>query len=161
MTLPGPGEERHEPADDIRFDEESVGRPAELFYPNVAEFVTTRLVYFYPLPVPESGLVWCPEWFRHAQALSRLDAVWRAWEHLRLDPALGISNWWTNYADPNMRALMDPLSGPFARCADGHQDNESLPSEPVPDGLFQDQRARWPLPADPLDFDRGRLSTTD
>jgi uncharacterized protein DUF4913 len=159
MTSPGPGE-RNESADDIRFDEESVGRPAELYYPNVAEFVTSRLVHFYALP-PEAGLVWCPSWFRHAQALSRLDAVWRAWEHLRLDPALGISNWWTNYADPNMRALMDPVSGPFARCVNGHQDNEPLPTDQVPDGLFLDQRARWPLPADPLDFERSRLSTTD
>lgn len=150
MTPPHPDEERDESAEDIRLDEESAGRPAQLWYPNVAEFVHDRLVHFFPLPSPKSELVWCPSWFRHPQALSRLDAVWRAWEHLRQDPALGMSNWWTHYADPNMRALMDPVDGPFARCVNGHQPNEPLPVDPLPEGLFSDQRELSPLADDPL-----------
>jgi len=142
-----------ESAEDIRRDEESVGRPAELFYPNVGEFVTDRLVHLVPLPPPESGQVWCSSWFRHAQALSRLDSIWRAWENLRFDPALGMSNWWTHYADPNMRALMDARTGPFARCVNGHQSNEPLPVDPAPDGLFTDQRNQAPLADDPLALD--------
>ena len=153
MTSPGPDEERDGSAEEIRRDEESVGRLAELFYPHVGEFVTDRLIYLYQRPTPESGLVWCPEWFRHAQALSRLDSIWRAWEHLRFDPAVGMSNWWTNYADPNMRALMDPVTGPFARCVNGHQDPEPLPVVTVPDGLFKDQRVTWPIATDPLALD--------
>ncbi len=153
MTSPGPDEVRDESAEDIRRDEESVGRPAELFYPSVAEFVTERLVHFYPRPTPESGQVWCSSWFRHAPALSRLDSIWRAWEHLRFDPAVGMSNWWTNYADPNMRALMDAVTGPFARCVNGHQDPEPLPLDRAPEGLFRDQRVTWPLATDPLALD--------
>lgn len=153
MTSPRPDEERDESAEDIRRDEESVARPAELWYPNVAEFVADRLAHLIPCPTPDSGQVWCSSWFRHAQALSRLDALWRAWENLRFDPALGISNWWTHYVDPHMRALMDPVTGPFARCADGHQNNEPLPLDPVPEGLFKDQRHTWPLSNDPLALD--------
>lgn len=141
-----------ESPEDIRRDEESVGLPAELFYPNVYEFVTDRLVYLCPMPPAEAGLVWCAEWYRHPQALSRLDAIWRAWEHLRQDPALGIANWWLHYADPTMRALMDP-HGPFARCADGHQPDEPLPSAPAPEGLFFDQRNALPVADDPLALD--------
>ncbi|MFE2757515.1 DUF4913 domain-containing protein [Actinosynnema sp. NPDC059335] len=156
MTTPPRGvEERDESAEDIRQDEERVGRPAELFYPHVAEFVTDRLIYLIPRPTPESRLVWCPSWFRHAQALSRLDSVWRAWESLRFDPALGMANWWTHYADPHLRALMDPVTGPFARCVDGHRSDEPLPVDLPPEGLFTDQRNTWnlPFPDDPLALD--------
>jgi Domain of unknown function (DUF4913) len=153
MTSPGPGDERDEPAENIQQDEERVGRPAELYYPSVAEFVADRLIHLYPRPAPESGLVWCPRWFQHPPALSRLDSIWRAWEHLRFDPAVGISNWWINYADPNMRALMDATTGPFARCAKGHRAPEPLPIDEPPDGLFKDQRVMWPLATDPLALD--------
>jgi hypothetical protein len=153
MTSPWLGEEQDESAEDIRRDEEDAGRPAELWYPHVAAFVTDRLVYLVNLPTPESGLVWCPSWFRHAGALSRLDSIWRAWEHLRQDPALGMANWWTHYADPHMRALMDPVTGPFARCANGHQPNVTLPVEQEPEGLFVDQRNKGPIADDPLALD--------
>lgn len=152
MTAPRPGEERDESAEEIRLDEESVGRPAELFYPNVAEFVSDRFIHLISPPTPESGRVWCSSWFRHAEALSRLDSLWRAWENLRFDPALGMANWWTHYADPHVRALMDPHTGPFVRCADGHQPNGPLPVDPVPDGLFTDDRNK-PMSDDPLALD--------
>ncbi|MBB6439516.1 DUF4913 domain-containing protein [Streptomyces candidus] len=141
MTEPR-AEERDESLDDIRRDEENAARPAELFYANVHEFVTDRLIYFIPRPAPGSGRVWCPDWFAHAQALSRLDSIWRAWENLRFDPALGMSNWWLHHADPNLRALMDPVTGPFGRCLDGHERQEPLPVNIPPEGLFTDQRGQ-------------------
>jgi hypothetical protein len=50
-----------------------------------------------------------------------MESIWRAWEHLRLEPALGISTWFLNHADPHMRVLMDN-KGPFKKCAyDGHK----------------------------------------
>lgn len=127
--------------DEIIGEEVQKAKSPDLFYRNAAEFVQDRLVYLFARS-PESGLVWCPEWYRHAEALSRLDAVWRAWENLRLDPATGISNWWLHHADPHMRVLMDPVAGPFARCTnEAHSD--ALPplrhQEPPP-GLFTDQR---------------------
>src|SRR6266496_3468658 len=139
-----------ETAEDIQRDEERARAAAQLHYANAAEFLADRLIHLVPLPPPESGLVWCPSWYRHAQAISRIDSIWRAWEHLRFDAAVGMSNWWTHYADPNMRALMDPVSGPFARCVNGHQTPVPLPLEQVPDGLFDDARLTWPTPIDPL-----------
>ena len=151
VTEPLP-DEQDESAEDIRRDEVDAGRPAELFYANVVDFVTDRLAFLVPLN-SGAGLVWCPEWYRHAQALSRLDSVWRAWENLRFDPALGMSNWWLHHADPHMRALADPVTGFFVRCAHGHQGDDPLPLETPPAGLFFDQRNRWVQSGDPFALD--------
>ena len=56
---------------------------------------------------------WAGEWWRYDEAVIRLEALWRAWEHLRQDPATGMSVWWRDHADHHMPALMAP-DGPFA-----------------------------------------------
>lgn len=156
MTPSAPDEEQS--LEDIRHDEEEANRPAELFYPSVDEFVTDRFIHLVGRPAPDSGRVWCEEWYRHAQALSRLDSIWRAWEVLRYDGGLGISTWWVQHVDPNLAALMDPVDGPFARCNEGHHPDsvEPLPHVPAPKGLFKDQRYTGPLPANPFALDRYR-----
>jgi hypothetical protein len=60
-------------------------------------------------------LRWCTRWHDHPEALLRLEALWRSWEALRLDPTLGIATWLTNYADPQLAALLH-RSGTFASC---------------------------------------------
>lgn len=61
-------------------------------------------------------LRWCTRWHDHPEALLRLEALWRSWEALRLDPTLGIATWLTNYADPQLAVLLH-RSGTFASCA--------------------------------------------
>lgn len=151
MTSPLDDEEQGESAEDIRQDEESAERGAELFYGNVNDFVTDRFVYFVSSPSATSGRVWCPEWYRHAEALSRLDSLWRAWEALRWDGGLGMSNWWLHHVDPHMRALLDPVTGPFVNCGDGHGTHEPLPVMQPPEGIFTDQRG--PRSRDPFALD--------
>ena len=51
---------------------------------------------------------WAAEWWRDAEAIVRLEALWRSWEHLRLDPATGMSVWLRDHADHHLAALMDP-----------------------------------------------------
>jgi hypothetical protein len=60
-------------------------------------------------------LRWCRQWQGHPEACLRLEALWRSWEALRLDPTLGIATWLTNYADPQLAALLS-RSGTFATC---------------------------------------------
>ena len=147
----GPSEDRLDKLlDEIIEDEIQKEKSPDLFYGNVEEFVKDRFVYLFARS-PESGLAWCSEWYRHAEALSRLDAIWRAWEHLRLDPATGMSNWWLHHVDPHMRVLMDPVAGPFTQCTNGvHNENPPpLPVQEPPAGLFFDQRAE-PLSGTPL-----------
>ncbi len=73
----------------------------------------------------------------------RLEALWRAWEHLRQDPSTGMSVWWRNHADHHMAVLMDP-DGPFAG-AEGPTNmckrGEPLPYVAPPPGMFIDVRA--------------------
>jgi hypothetical protein len=80
---------------------------------------------------------WCEEWWRHAEALSRIDALWRAWEALRLDPGTGLSVWWRDHADHHLAVLLD-ADGPFKGCGDGHIDDspELLRHTQPPTAMF-------------------------
>ena len=57
---------------------------------------------------------WAAECRRHPEAIVRLEALWRSWEHLRLDPATGMSVWLRDHADHHLGVLWDP-DGPFAK----------------------------------------------
>ena len=117
------------------------GPEPELVYSSAVEFFAELLAQSYVREVNEGAtFAWCPEWYKHPEALIRVEAIWRAWEHLRLEPALGISTWWLNHADPHMRVLMDK-GGPFKKCAfDGHKtpvrDRTALPHTTPEAGIF-------------------------
>lgn len=103
----------------------------EPVFPDLDAFVSEHLSQLIRRRVNGTSLTWCPGWWKHPEAISRLDALWRAWEHLRLDPALGMSQWWLYHADPHLAALMDPDTGPFAACSptEGHT---GYPLGPLP-----------------------------
>lgn len=107
------------------------------FYDALDQFVERQLAPMWRRQLDLSA-VWCPEWWRHAEAITRLDALWRAWEHLRLEPALGISVWLRDHADHHMAVLLNP-HGPFQYCNldKGHSTRlEPLPVLSPPAGLF-------------------------
>lgn len=110
------------------------GEGPGLFYPDVATFVADFLLPMYA----RSSRTWCPQWWRHAEGIYRLEALWRAWEHLRLDPATGASVWLRDHADPHMAVLLHS-DGPFKGCTPdaGHRARtKPLPADPPPRGLF-------------------------
>ncbi len=114
------------------------GEAPQLYFPNVEVFVLEYLAPTYCRSLEGTQRVWCPQWWRHAEAINRLEALWRAWEHLRLDPATGMSVWWRDHADPHMAALLAP-DGPFKGCGTerGHQPRSApLPVSAAPVGLF-------------------------
>lgn len=130
-----------QPGDEIDDDTDDV---PELVYPDVGTFVRDKIAYSYRREVTEGiDRRWCPEWWRHEEANSRLEALWRAWEHLRLDPATGMSVWWRDHADHHMEKLFDP-EGPFKACSvrEGHAVPDSisyipaLPMADEPSALF-------------------------
>lgn len=112
--------------------------PPTLYFPNVEVFVRELLAPTYRRSLDGRHRTWCPQWWRHAEAITRLEALWRAWEHLRLDPALGISLWLRDHADPHMATLLNP-DGPFKGCNPdkGHGGRlDPLPCDNAPAGLF-------------------------
>jgi Domain of unknown function (DUF4913) len=71
-------------------------------------------------------LTWCPEWYRHAEAIMRLMAMWEEWEHAVADGTM--SNWWLDHCDPHMAVLMSRDNGPFMACTE----KEHRPLGPLP-----------------------------
>lgn len=86
--------------------------PRKTYYANLDDFVRLYLREAYARPINGRTRVWAAEWWKYPEAVSRLDALWRAWEHLRLDPSAGMSVWYRDHADHHMATLMDP-DGPF------------------------------------------------
>ncbi len=119
---------------------ETPGPGPQLVYGNVSEFVDQFLRHAYRRKT--SGRLapwWSGEWWKHDEAVMRLEALWRAWEHLRLDPATGMSVWWRDHADHHMRVLMAD-DGPFHGSADAIDYGKPLTHVPPPEGLFVDER---------------------
>ncbi|MFI5716997.1 DUF4913 domain-containing protein [Nocardia sp. NPDC051750] len=120
---------------------ETPPQQGQLVYENVVEFVENYLSVVYRRQVSDlSDTVWCPQWWQHTEAVVRLDALWRAWEHLRRDPATGMSVWFLDHADQHMAVLLDPR-GPFKYCSvrNGHKDRlDPLPLAAPPLGLFSE-----------------------
>lgn len=124
----------------------------EPVYPTVEAWVVEFLAPTIRRRPTRSG-VWCPQWWRHAEAVSRLEALWRAWEFLRLDGTTGMSVWWRDHLNPHLADLIDQDRSPFAQCtANGHVGEEDpLPVELAPADWWGD---------DPTDSSDGNDSSS-
>ncbi len=108
--------------------------PAALVYDSAEEFLHQHLLPLYNRPLDSRNGKWCAQWFLHAEAVSRVDALWRAWEHLRLDASTGLSVWWKDHADVHMAVLLSQ-KGPFYACSSTrHNAPEPFPCEMAPEG---------------------------
>jgi hypothetical protein len=77
---------------------------------------------------------WCQQWWRHPEAIVRLEALWRSWELLRLDPTTGMGVWFRDHLDHQLPVLTGP-SGPFGDCDPSQHyepDPPALPVQPAP-----------------------------
>lgn len=111
-----------------------------LFYGSVDEFVSKHLRFMYVRRVGgNTARRWAGDWWNYGEAVSRLESLWRAWEHLRLEPATGMSVWWRDHADHHMEALM-ATDGPFRSSDEQNAEDGSLPYTKPPSGLFPDVR---------------------
>jgi|GEM_PF-2254721 len=104
-------------------------RDRAFVFRDVYAFVAEHLVQLYARPIREGDehFKWCPRWWEHTAAHSRLTALWQAWEALHDGTGTGPAHWWRDYADPTMATLTAP-DGPFAHCGFGrHQPPPALP----------------------------------
>lgn len=108
----------------------------QLVFGTSERFLHELLLPMYIRIIDSRNGTWCRKWFLHAEALSRVDALWRSWEHLRLDGKTGMSVWWKDHADPHMAVLLNQ-KGPFHECdLETHKDPEPLPCDMAPPGWF-------------------------
>lgn len=116
--------------------------PVEPCYPDVEAWVTQWLS---PLLRRNTNtkrggveLAWCVHWWAHAEAIDRLESMWRAWEAARASEDPGaVAHWWLTIADPMLAVLLDADIGPFSGCRrDGHQELPELPVEAAPPGWW-------------------------
>ncbi|MGP5220573.1 DUF4913 domain-containing protein [Arthrobacter rhombi] len=106
------------------------------FYDGPEEFLHEQLLPLYNRILDAKNGKWCRQWFLHPEAVSRVEALWRAWEHLRLDAATGMSVWWRDHADPHMTVLLDP-KGPFHPCSSTrHRTPPPIECEYAPEAWF-------------------------
>ncbi|MDP9417185.1 MAG: DUF4913 domain-containing protein [Actinomycetota bacterium] len=81
-------------------------------YPDMRAWVSEYFAPMYARPLG-GEFRWCRRWWDHAEAISRLEALWRSWETLRSDPGLGMATWYRDYLDPQFTVLLSNR-GPFA-----------------------------------------------
>lgn len=112
---------------------------ASLVFHSAEEWLTQWLLTVWTRPTGGPDTLWCPEWWRHPEAVVRVTAMWTAWEHLRLDPSTGASVWWRDHGDYHLRVL-HASDGPFVGCSprDGHTGRPvaDLATAPAPTGTF-------------------------
>jgi hypothetical protein len=136
-----------------------LAEPPGPYYPTLPQWVDEWLLPVYRRSVSGHQRAWCPQWWQHPEAVARLDALWRAWEHLRLDAATGMSVWFRDHADHHMTILLD-ADGPLKGCNATHSARplEPLEHEPPPPGAFEpDDRF---IPSTPADAAGVQLSSS-
>lgn len=123
---------------------QSNAEPPRLFFTNLDAFVRNFVRLVFRRGVGEAGRAeyrWAARWWESAEAIIRLEAMWRSWEQARLDPTTGISTWLRDHADYHM-AVLTSTNGPFAQSKDTASYDEPLPYEAPPADLFPDVRAQ-------------------
>ncbi|MBS2993348.1 DUF4913 domain-containing protein [Rhodococcus erythropolis] len=129
----------------LEIPEEAEPEPEpQMVFGSAEEFMRDWLAPTYRRQVTDTpSRAWCPQWWKHEEAVNRVEALWRAWEYLRLDAKTGMSVWWRDHADHHMEKLFAG-DGPFKGCSvdRGHKalSVDPLPTDKAPDALFPDQR---------------------
>lgn len=111
--------------------------PTTPFFGSLLEFVVEHFGPVYARNTSPT-VRWCASWWDHAEAIYRLEALWRTWELYRLEPRLGIASWLRDYLDPQLAQLTSP-TGPFASCTeDRHSPVKALRTNQPPEAYLVD-----------------------
>jgi hypothetical protein len=126
-TTPGP--QGTDPAEETE--------PPEPLFPIVEAWVSGHFTPIYRRALG-GEYRWCSRWWLHAEAITRLTALWHSWETARLQPGTGIAFWLRDHLDHQLPVLLG-RSGPFAQCTETEHDElpEARLAEP-PRGWWDD-----------------------
>ncbi len=122
LALPPPATDGDEPPDPL--------------YASVQDWITAHFLPMYRRPIG-GEYRWCRQWWRHAEAITRLTALWQSWEAMRLQPGTGTANWLRDHLDHQLPILLG-RSGPFAQCSpDEHVEPRITPADQPPPGWWE------------------------
>ena len=111
------------------------GTAPQPVYASVEDWVDSHFLPMFRRPLG-GEYRWCAQWWRHAEAITRLTALWHAWEALRLQPGTGIATWLRDHLDHQLPVLLS-RTGPFAMCTeDEHIDPRQARTEQPPQGWW-------------------------
>ncbi|HEY7146074.1 MAG TPA: DUF4913 domain-containing protein [Streptosporangiaceae bacterium] len=112
------------------------GTPApQPVYSSVEEWVTSHFLPMFRRPLG-GEYRWCAQWWRHAEAITRLTALWHTWEALRLQPGTGMATWLRDHLDHHLPVLLG-RTGPFSMCSeDEHIDPRQATTAQPPPGWW-------------------------
>ncbi|WP_051030219.1 DUF4913 domain-containing protein [Nocardia takedensis] len=109
----------------------------ELRFKTLADFVERYVAQVWRREVSEfqseKYFRWCPDWHEHGEVVARMEALWAAFEHLRLGETTEMSEFWLSHFGPHMAAILNP-QGPFRHCSveKGHSaELGPLPCKPI------------------------------
>lgn len=74
-------------------------------YTTLDRFIDDYFVKIYACNLDTNGVRRCPEWWRHPEAVARLEAVGRAWELPRTDPGFALAPCWPIAVPPGAIAI--------------------------------------------------------
>ena len=98
-------------------------------YGSVEEWVDRHFLPMYRRPLG-GEYRWCKQWWKHAEAITRLTALWQSWEAMRLQPGTGMISWLRDCLDHQLPVLLG-RGGPFAACSeDEHIDPRTARADP-------------------------------
>ena len=102
----------------------------KLLFADVESWVQGLFLPMFGWRVDGQRWYWCPQWWRHAEAIWRLELLWRSWEAARLQPT-GMSAWSTEFDRHKVELLGD--EGPFRQCRpdDGDRAARHVELEPA------------------------------
>lgn len=125
--------------------QETASEEPENMYEDMYTFFSAELHPFYvrestflqEKDTEKRALAWCPQWWLHIEAATRISSLWHGWEKSRLESGAALSTWILDHADRHMDRLLNP-HGPFRYCSttDGHT-RKAIPFivEEYPDSL--------------------------
>ncbi len=109
--------------------------PPQPVYASLDDWVSQHFLPIYRRPLG-GEYRWCAAWWQHAEAITRLTALWHAWEALRLQPATGIATWLRDHLDHQLPVLLG-RAGPFAQCSEQeHIEIRQAETEQPPPGWW-------------------------
>jgi len=110
--------------------------PPQPVYDGVEDWVTGQFLPMFRRPLG-GEYRWCRQWWQHAEAITRLTALWHSWEALRLEPGTGMASWLRDHLDHQLPVLLG-RGGPFAQCSeDEHIEPRQARAQYAPRGWWE------------------------